>query len=178
MSGVIPSKVRQQLKETLWRRADALNWSRISDSHRSQWYQNWSKDSQIGGVLAHFMDPRKVRVYIKDSLLKSYMREKSAFGLTSVAESLGVDGTNLPSVKRFAKPDGALLADGRLFCWGNSRDWKFVILATFERAYKTPMSHAHAVVFFETGQTLEAGTRQLVAAVAEHLRIERVVWIG
>ena len=37
-------------------------------------YEQWTKDESIGGVLSNYVDTRRVRVYIKDTLLKDYVR--------------------------------------------------------------------------------------------------------
>ena len=68
----IPDDVRDRLRNIVWSRADELGWSSLTDGDRASHYERWTRDKEIGGILAHYMDPRKVRVYIKDSLLKPY----------------------------------------------------------------------------------------------------------
>ena len=70
----MPEEIRDQIRDHLWGLADKIGWSDLQDVERARYYELWTKDSSIGGKLAHFMDPRKVRVYIKDSLLKPYER--------------------------------------------------------------------------------------------------------
>lgn len=76
MNMAVAKDVRDNIRKKIWDTADELGWPGLSDIDRATWYENWSKDKDIGGVLAHFMDARKVRVYIKDSLLKPYMRTR------------------------------------------------------------------------------------------------------
>ena len=65
MSAALPTDIRDRIRQKIWAKADELDWPRISDLERTAWYENWTKDKDVGGVLSHFMDARKVRVYIK-----------------------------------------------------------------------------------------------------------------
>ena len=67
----IPADIKENIRKALWEAAADLDWSGLSDMEKSKYYELWTRDPAIGGQLAHFMDPRQVRVYIKDSLLKS-----------------------------------------------------------------------------------------------------------
>jgi hypothetical protein len=96
MSSAMPTVIRDQLRAKLWAQADQLRWSQINDADRAVWYQNWSKDPEIGGQLAHFMDPRKVRVYIKDSLLKAYHRSRSPYSESDIFQALNLQITRPP----------------------------------------------------------------------------------
>ena len=72
----IPDRHQGQIKrQRLWNEADRLGWSALSAKDKAS-ITRCGPRPQIGGRLAGFMDPRKVRVYIKDTLLKPYMRER------------------------------------------------------------------------------------------------------
>ena len=66
---MIPETIRDDLRDRLWGAADSLRWSTLPAAERAKHYELWTRDPAIGGRLGHFMDPRKVRVYIKDSLI-------------------------------------------------------------------------------------------------------------
>src|SRR4051812_21124517 len=120
---MIPEEIREGIRERLWSAADDLGWSTLADLERARYYERWTRDQTIGGQLAHFMDPRKVRVYIKDSLLKPYERARMLRTESEVWKLL-----ELPDPKELAvtyiKPHGRQLLDGKIVCWGKSRDWK------------------------------------------------------
>jgi hypothetical protein len=133
-------------------------------------------DANIGGVLAHYMDPRKVRVYIKDSLLKPYERTRLSGTKERILTTLAVP-MDAEVTTRYTKPHGIRFTDGRIVSWGNSRDWKSIIMAMFEREFTNPRSSAFAIVLIENGKTADDGVRAMVREAATRLRIERVEWI-
>lgn len=176
MSAALPGEVRTKLREQLWAHADSLKWRQLSDAERAKWYQNWTKDPEVGGKLAHFMDPRMVRVYIKDSLLKPYLRSRSLLSLPEVLQLLEIDGTSDRPIKTYTKPEGRLLQSRKVICWGSSREWKLILIAVFERAYCVASALPFAAVLYENGATSNPGERELVEAVAQRLGILRVLW--
>ncbi len=59
MSMAVAKDVRDNIRKKIWDKADELGWPGLSDIDRATWYENWSKDKDIGGVLAHFMTPER-----------------------------------------------------------------------------------------------------------------------
>ena len=177
MSRNIPRAIREQVQNRIWAKADELEWPKRSDIEHAIWYENWAKDEDIGGVLAHFMDPRKVRVYIKDSLIKPYRRARLEDGLERVLAALDLDLEKTVVRAPFYKPHGRLLGDGRVICWGNSRDWKIILFAVFERAYSVAGQQSYAAVLFETGQSTGEGTRELIKEAGGRLGIAKIIWL-
>lgn len=174
MSGLLPKEIRNRIQQKIWGKADELEWAKLSDLDRANWYENWSKDKEIGGALAHFMDPRKVRVYIKDSLFKPYHRERSQSDERKVFSALNID-PDTTYLKSFTKPHGRLLADGRIVCWGNSRDWKTIVISAFERGWGADVTDP-AVVLIESGKTMDLDLRAMVQDVGNRLGLSAVVW--
>lgn len=175
MSRKVPQDIRDQVQAKLWSKANEIGWSSLADADRAVWYGRWVKDESIGGVLAYFVDPRRVRVYLKDSLLKPYqstrLEEKS--GAVLRALDLAVDSL---CRKAYDKPQGRMLMDGRVFSWGNSRDWKGIVFATFERAYKSGTT-PFGVALLQNGKPTSAGARGMIKTAANRLGIEQVVWL-
>lgn len=167
--------IRERLRERLWDIAEEIGWSSLSDAEKSDYYERWTRDPQIGGQLAHLMDARKVRVYIKDSLVKPYERARLSANEEQVWRMLGVSEP-IEILARFVKPHGRRLADGRVISWGNSRDWKLVLMAEFERAWTSKGAIAYGVVLFETGKTATEAARRPVREAAARLGVERVEW--
>jgi hypothetical protein len=153
-----------------------LSWAVLNDSERSRYYEKWTRDPTIGGQLAHFMDPRKVRVYIKDSLIKPYERARL---LASAPEIWRLLGICMPAeaAETFIKPHGCRLDDGRVICWGKSRDWKLIIMAVFERGNARRLGRPFGAVLLETGKTSDNKVRGLVRDAAARLGIEKLAWL-
>lgn len=173
---IIPENIRDGIRDRLWETADQLGWSSMGDSARSKYYELWTRDQTIGGQLAHYMDPRKVRVYIKDSLLKPYERARLLENEEAIWRLLGMSAPTAFS-ETYIKPHGRRLEDGRVVCWGKSRDWKLILMAVFERGQARRDSSAFGVVLLETGPTAEKGKRSLVMSAATRLGIEKLVWL-
>lgn len=173
---IMPEAIRDTLRDKLWAMAEDLGWSSLSDSERSEFYERWTKDATIGGQLAHFMDPRKVRVYIKDSLLKPYERSRLLETEAEVWRALKL-AAPASHVHAYIKPHGRRLVDGSVVSWGKSRDWKLILMAVFERGRGSSECSAHAAVLIETGQTADKARRQLVGDAARRLGIAHLAWL-
>ena len=179
MSEMVPKAVREGFRQSLWSKADEMDWGRRSALERASMYGNWARDKEIGGVLSHYMDPRKVRVYIKDTLMKPYQRTRLKDDFAEVLVGLQIDPASAEVAEAFSQPHGRRLVDGRVICWGSSRDWKSVVFSVFERSFGHSTASAYAAVFVDVGPALddqslylaeEAGRRLGIAVVR---RIER-----
>ncbi|WP_262690595.1 hypothetical protein [Kordiimonas aestuarii] len=174
---IIPQNIRDGIRDSLWETADELGWSSLSDVERSRYYELWTRDPAIGGQLAHFMDPRKVRVYIKDSLIKAYERNRLSESEAAVWELLRVPAPLNGVCHVYIKPHGRRLEGGKVVCWGKSRDWKLILMATFERGHAFSDAVPYGVVLWETGQTSEPRKRSLVKLAAKNLGIQKLEWM-
>lgn len=173
---MIPDEVRERIRDLVWSRAEEADWEALPDPEKARLYETWTRDQSIGGILGHYMDPRRVRVYIKDSLLKPYERVRLRNTATQVLTLLGIDPDE-DVVEATIKPHGRSFEDGRVVCWGKSRDWKTVLLAVYERAYRRPGCQPYAAVLLETGKTGDPAMRRMVTDVAGRLGIERLEWL-
>ncbi|WP_204331066.1 hypothetical protein, partial [Rhizobium ruizarguesonis] len=70
----IPLDVKTEVRNRVWARADELDWAVLPMPQRAAQYALWTDDPEIGGILSRYIAKGKVRVYIKDTLLKSYIR--------------------------------------------------------------------------------------------------------
>lgn len=172
----LPDDVRDRIRDLLWERAADMGWSGLADTERSRYYEQWTRETAIGGTLAHYMDPRKVRVYIKDSLLKPYERARVSGTEQDILAVLDVDPT-LEIVHRYIKPHGLRFIDGQIIAWGKSRDWKLILMAMYERTALNDGASSFGTVLLESGNTADDGTRILVRGAATRLGIARVEWI-
>ncbi len=148
----------------------------MNDSERSKYYTQWTQEKEVGGKLGHYMDPRRVRVYIKDSLLKPYERARLSGTEQQILRSMAIREDS-DVEQRYIKPHGIRFSDGRIVSWGNSRDWKSVVMAMFERAALSPGSSPYGMVLVENGKTADPKTRKIVRDAAKRLEIQKLEWI-
>jgi len=172
----IPPSLRDTLKDKLWLRCDDLGWMSLEDVERARYYELWTRDASIGGQLAHVMDARKVRVYIKDSLVKPYVRARLSLNEAEVWRLLGLTSTDR-AVHFYIKPHGRRLEDGRIIGWGRSRDWKSVLMAVFERSWAKESFSSFGIVLLESGATETGRSRELVKDAAQQLGVVKLAWL-
>ena len=80
-------------------------------------------------------------------------------------------------VETYIKPHGRRLTDGKVICWGLSRDWKAILFAVFERAHVASSGVPFAaVIMFPTGKCQQPEYRQMIQTASERLGITRLEW--
>lgn len=170
----IPDEIFAKIKARLWAQADRDGWMSLGAQQKSAFYEHWSREKEVGVVLESFMDKADVRVYIKDTIMKPYPRARTS-NAAPVMQALGLSATEL-SIKEFEKPHGLLLFNHRIICWGQAKEWKGVLLAVWERAYRESGKTFAAVLFRPVGKMAQPSERAIVEALAKDLGIERIVW--
>jgi hypothetical protein len=171
----IPDRIYTQLKETLWARAEALNWPTLSDQQKSALYEDWLREPGVGGLLSRYLDPANTRVYVKDTIMKPYGRERIK-DFSTIQKLLSLP-ENLTVVETYIKPHGRRLNDGAVVCWGLSRDWKAILFAVFERAYLAPSGVPFAAIIMSpTGKSQQIVYKQMIETAAARMGIEHLIW--
>lgn len=171
----VPDALRREIKDLLWHYADELGWVALTDADKAKWYGIWTESADVGKRLAPFLDPRKVRVYIKDSLLKPYTRERMS-DMAPIARLLGIPEDVMVS-REFIKPHGRLLSDGRVIAWSKAEDWKLTLMAVYERAFTARGARPFGVALVEAStKHPDLDSREVVEEAARRLQIERLVW--
>lgn len=171
----IPHDVREAMRQKLWKEADALGWSHLPPADKAQAYENWSRDPAYGGTLARYMDPRRVRTYLKNSIMGGYGRARLADAAQPFRVLRIPDGTEI--VERYRKPHGALLEDGRMIAWGRATSWRAILLAIHERCFGNGAAPFGMVLFRATGKYREDAVRRMVDDAAQKLGVHRVGWL-
>jgi hypothetical protein len=172
----LPGTVREEMRQRLWRIAESINWAYLSPSAKARYYEEWTRHPDIGGVLEHYMDRGKVRVYLKDTILKEYSRKMIADEVRPL-RALGV-ATPVGIAERYIKPHGVRLSDGRVASWGRADDWKLVLLAVYERASAGHGVQAFgAVLLNTTGRFDEPDVQSMIEVAAVRLGIRQVIWL-
>jgi hypothetical protein len=171
----MPRQVFEQIRNRLWAQADQDDWTTLNDPEKSKFYEQWARDESVGGVLSRYMDDGKVRVYIKDTVMKPYGRERSK-DPAPILRKLGIPPDEFPT-EQFIKPHGRLFHDGRIVCWGPARNWKDVIMAVYERAKRQCKRPYAAVLTQASGVTNQLEEREIVSDYAKRLGVERLEWL-
>jgi hypothetical protein len=172
----VPDHIRDELRSRLGGIADEIGWSNLPAADKTRYYEDWTRDPTVGGVLSRYMDTRQVRVYIKDTILKHYTHHR----LVDHARPFRVLGLreDYPVTERYQKPHGRRLRDGRVVCWGQASEWKSVLMALHERTFgKVGIKPFAAVLLGATGRYHEPALRTLVEHAAIRLGVERVIWL-
>jgi len=173
----IPNEIRRGLREKLWALADTLDWAKLDWYEKSAQYETWTRDPHVGGLLSNYMDQRRIRVYIKDTIMKGYIRSRQACPETPM-KVLGIDG-DVDVVERHERPHGRRLGDGRVVVWGSAEEWKLVVTAVHERSYGLAGARPYAAVLMAAsmGKFHQPQVRAMVQDAANKLGIERLVWL-
>ena len=172
----VPKKVRETLRARVSDLADRLHWDSIPNAEKASYYDQWTEDPHIGGVLERYVDKAQVRVYVKDTLVKYVMQHRRS-DATRPLKALGIS-ESIEAVQSYRKPHGRTLADDRVICWGRAHDWRAILLALHERTYCQQGLRRHAVVLLRAvGRYQDDSFRAMVTDAANRLGIERVVWL-
>jgi hypothetical protein len=175
MMASVPNDIRSEVRELVWNRAEELDWARMSPAEKAKQYEAWVDDPRVGGVLAKFIDKGAVRVYLKDTLLKSFTRERSG-DPTAAMRALGIEPDTSVAAE-YIKPHGRTFADGRTIIWGPADHWKAIVTAMHERTYGRPNFKATGVMFTGAASRYQSPQhRAMVGEAARMLGIGRVVW--
>lgn len=175
----IPNNVREKLWSKMWGLADQIGWADLSLVDKNKYYLNWTRDPKIGGVIAQFIEKERVRVYLKDRIMKEYTRARKSDPTRAarIRDSLGID-ESINAVKTYDKPPGQELVDGRVICWGKANNWKTILMALHERVYARRGIRPFAAVLTQaSGRFQDSRTRSLVEDAARKLAVEKVVWL-
>lgn len=170
----LPPPVKKDVQEKLWTRAAAMDWESMTVIERAKQYAVWVSDPEIGGVLAAYMDARRVHPYLKDTLMKPFARANvSDAGRALSALGLPVGGA---VIERYERPHGVRLQQRGVVCWGKADDWKLVLMAAHERAFAKRSLIAGVVLLPPLARFLHTQSREVVEDAGRKLGIAQVAW--
>ncbi|GAA1290493.1 hypothetical protein Psi02_15250 [Planotetraspora silvatica] len=129
----LPEPLRRRVIIEIYRQAAELDWDGLTDRQRTEHYNRWLDDLDIGGELARYLHRDKIRYWLKDVPMKEYARARSGIGpladLVSVRlpgpdqivkQVIGPDWSAVDGSVR-EKPNRCLVTNGweqRLMIWG------------------------------------------------------------
>ncbi len=76
MSTRIPSNPRKEIFAHVYAKADEHLYLEKSRPENAQFMENLRRDPKVGGRLENYMDPTKVKTYIKDTILNKYAKDR------------------------------------------------------------------------------------------------------
>lgn len=172
----IPESVRGGLRKRLWAEADRLDWADLAWHEKSAHYESWTENPEVGGLLSNYMDHRRIRLYIKDTIMKGYVRSRQA-DPGRPYRALGLEATSAVA-EEHERPHGRRLKDGRIIAWGSADDWKLVLTALHERSFGLAKARPYAAVLMSSiGKYAQPDVRKMVQEAADKLGIERLLWL-
>ena len=137
-----------------------------------------NENFDIGGLLSNYMDQRKIRVYIKDTVMKRYVQSRQGI------PTLSLKALKIPEdaemIKEYKRPQGRLLKDGRgSIAWGRACDWKLVLTALHERSYRVGGVYPYAAVLMSAdGRYHQSQEREIVQDASDKLGIKHLIWLA
>lgn len=164
------------LRDRVRRAAAAASWESITNLERATFYDQWTDDPQIGGIVGRYVDRSQIRVYIKDTLLKRVAQELLADAARPMrALRIGVE---MEVAAHYRQPHGRMFVDGRLIAWGGAEHWRLLLTAMHERAWENPGVVAYGVVLMRAaGRYHQEGFRAMVDDARRKLGIEKIAWL-
>jgi hypothetical protein len=159
----------------LYELADKAGWKHLTNPERAKFYERWTHEQSIGGVLTKVMPQARVRVFLKDTVMREYIRNRNQ----SLRVLLGTMSVNVGhEAKEFKNPQAILATDGHLYTLAAARDWKMALMTSYERSAELKEVRARTVFFTDhtSKRFTDASYRALIDGCGRRLGIE-VHWL-
>lgn len=172
---MIEAEIKQIVTERVRGIADRIDWQHLTIPEKNRYYVTWTNDPEIGGLLATIMDPGSVRVYLKDSIIKQYVRGKLP-ELDTLLRPLGFTYHTIS--RRFIKPIGILCDNRDLYTLAVAKEWKNAIMSAHERGCGVAQLRRNIVFItdYTTGRFVDLDYQRLIEGAASRLGVQ-VRWV-
>ncbi|WP_242908025.1 hypothetical protein [Actinomadura terrae] len=80
----INQRLQGKIVRRLFQEAEEIDWIYLPDQRRTETYNQWVQNPEIGGRLTEFMPAAQARVWIKDGPMKEFARAR--FGVGTYAQ--------------------------------------------------------------------------------------------
>lgn len=130
MSKKVPDDVAKEIKESVFREADRVNYLARSRTYNGTFLAQLVSMSNVGGRLCQYMKKAEVRTYIKDAILNRYSKDKTMEERPEnleqiIFEKIGFDSNYVEEEPRnqitlFKSPENScyvVVADGTVLKW-------------------------------------------------------------
>ena len=167
--------IKKSVTHRVHRMADEVDWSHLTIPERSKLYEFWTADPQVGGLLNEVMDPERVRVYLKDTIMKNYARSRRPEILPLLRSmSMPCD----PVLQEYIKPVAVLCDHRYLYTLTVAKEWKISIMSAYERGLDVGNLDRNIVFITEhtTGRFVDRSYRNMIESAAERLEVD-VRWV-
>jgi hypothetical protein len=160
----VPRDQVESVVKALYAAADRLDWEHLPAGARTNQYDEWVSDAEIGGVLTRYMSSENARSWIKDGPMKEYGRARlgagryAEFGSSRgptpdqlVTHALGSDAAIVEDsvgVKPFhclATVDGVTT----YVAWESAKNLRHLVWASISYLADHP-SHAACIIILES----------------------------
>lgn len=161
--------------------ADQLDWVYLTIEQRRRYYEAWTNDENIGGLLRQVIDANRVRVWLKDTVMKNYLKQRRP----SITNFLSRTSVSCGVILRsYRKPEAVLCEDTSLFEGGNlftltgAKEWRVALMSAYERAaeIKKPGRNILYIIEHTSGRFADESYRSLISGAGAKLGVE-VVWV-
>lgn len=179
----IPDDVRGEIYRRVYRKAAEMRWQHASADDKSRQYAAWAVEPDVGGVLERYMDPERVRSWLKDVPMKEFSRALAGIG--PHARFVDRHGPTPSAVAKAAYGAEAVIveesvgikplhcrarhAGGTVFLtWGPSKDFKHLLWAALKEL-EQPSSHissAAIVIVTSAAEVVPDAQQRLFEAIA------------
>ncbi|MFC8501259.1 hypothetical protein ACFUC1_02795 [Pedococcus sp. NPDC057267] len=182
----VPRDQIESVVKALYAAADRLDWEHLPPSARTNQYDEWVTDTEIGGVLTKYMSVENARSWIKDGPMKEYGRARlgagryARFGSSTgptprqlVAHALGNDAVTVDGsvgIKPFhclATIDGATT----YLAWDSAKNLRHLIWASIDYLADHPSNAACVIVLESMERPTTQAERRRHARIAERCSI-------
>lgn len=138
----MPPSIRSEVAARVLRRALDANWEDLPQLARSSLFEEWSRDPDIGGVIAQYVPQDRVRLWIKDGPIKGYQRARMGLGpyakyLPQTVPAEEAIASRLPGGKWVCDPNSISVKPSRFIArkeeqslevlWGTTTELKHLI---------------------------------------------------
>jgi hypothetical protein len=168
-------RIKDEVTRRVHKIAEKADWWHLTIAERQKYYESWTADHQIGGLLDRVMDSARVRVYLKDTVMKSFNRAQRP-DIQGLLSTMSISWANV--TKRFVKPQ-SVLCDGRdLYTMTVAKEWKVAVMTAFERGHDVKQLRRNKVFVIEhtTSRFVDQSYRDMISTAAARLSIE-VIWV-
>ncbi len=169
------TEIKRKITKQVHKMADEADWLHLNIPERQRHYEAWTADPQIGGQLSQVMPANRVRVYLKDTVLKQYSKTRR----TPIIQLLNTMGTECQRVThKFQKPEAILCDGSRLFTLAAAKDWRNALTSAFERAYELDSKQENVLILTDhtAGRFVDLSYRKVIEDAATRLEVS-VIWL-
>lgn len=167
-------EVRRTVARRVHEIANASDWAHLNITERKAFYEKWTADNNIGGMLRQIMPASRIRVYLKDTIIRDYTRALRP-SLEGMLKNKNID---CGATKQFNKPKAILCDKKALYTLAAALEWKGALLSAFERAHEARALEINKVFFIQHSRDrfVDSSYRAMIEDAARKLGIS-IEWV-